>query len=71
VEEVEWLGGNSLLSSIFRNSDLSLFIIGSQSDYFTINRPRQYGKTTLMYHLFQAMQKKKNGNRGTWQRRFK
>jgi hypothetical protein len=28
--------------------------------YFTINRPRQYGKTTIMYHLFQEMQKNKD-----------
>jgi len=27
--------------------------------YFTINRPRQYGKTTMMHLLFQAMQKNK------------
>jgi hypothetical protein len=29
----------------------------ARGDYFTINRPRQYGKTTLLYHLFQEMQK--------------
>ncbi|HLP48128.1 MAG TPA: AAA-like domain-containing protein [Candidatus Kapabacteria bacterium] len=28
--------------------------------YFTINRPRQYGKTTMMYLLFQRMQKNKD-----------
>ena len=28
-----------------------------RGDYFTISRPRQYGKTTLLYHLFQEMQK--------------
>jgi hypothetical protein len=31
----------------------------ARGDYFTINRPRQYGKTTLLYHLFQEMQKDK------------
>ena len=30
-----------------------------RGDYFTISRPRQYGKTTLLYHLFQEMQKDK------------
>jgi hypothetical protein len=33
--------------------------MAARGDYFTINRPRQYGKTTLMYHLFQEMQGKK------------
>jgi predicted AAA+ superfamily ATPase len=32
----------------------------ARGDYFTINRPRQYGKTTLLYHLFQEMQKDKD-----------
>jgi hypothetical protein len=32
----------------------------ARGDYFNINRPRQYGKTTLIYHLFQAMQKDKD-----------
>ncbi len=31
----------------------------SKGDYFTINRPRQYGKTTLIYHLFREMIKNK------------
>jgi hypothetical protein len=31
-----------------------------RGDYFTINRPRQYGKTTMMYLLFQEMQKNKD-----------
>ena len=34
--------------------------MAARGDYFTINRPRQYGKTTLMYHLFQALQGKKD-----------
>ncbi len=32
----------------------------TQGYYFTINRPRQYGKTTLIYHLFQEIEKDKN-----------
>jgi len=32
----------------------------TRGDYFTINRPRQYGKTTLIYHLFQEMWKDKD-----------
>ncbi len=32
----------------------------TRGDYFTINRPRQYGKTTLIYHLFHEMQKDKD-----------
>jgi hypothetical protein len=32
----------------------------ARGDYFAINRPRQYGKTTLIYHLFQAMQADKD-----------
>lgn len=31
-----------------------------RGDYFTINRPRQFGKTTLMYLLLQEMKKNKN-----------
>jgi hypothetical protein len=31
-----------------------------RSDCFTINRPRQYGETTLLYHLFQEMQQDNN-----------
>ncbi|MCP4156860.1 MAG: hypothetical protein GY757_54610 [bacterium] len=32
----------------------------SRGDYFTINRPRQYGKTTVMHLLFQRLKKDKN-----------
>lgn len=32
----------------------------ARGDYFTINRPRQYGKTTVMYLLFQRMVKDEN-----------
>ncbi len=31
----------------------------SAGDYFTINRPRQYGKTTVMYHMEQQLKKDK------------
>ena len=31
-----------------------------RGDYFTINRLRQFGKTTLMYLLFHEMKKNKN-----------
>ncbi|MGD2085318.1 MAG: hypothetical protein PVH61_03955 [Candidatus Aminicenantes bacterium] len=34
--------------------------MAARGDYFTINRPRQYGKTTIMYHLFKEMRKKKD-----------
>ena len=32
----------------------------ARGDYFTIKRPHQYGKTTLIYHLSQAMKKDKD-----------
>jgi len=32
----------------------------SRGDYFTINRPRQYGKTTVIYSLEQRLRKNKN-----------
>lgn len=32
----------------------------TQGDYFTINRPRQYGKTTIMYLLEQRLKKDKD-----------
>ncbi len=32
----------------------------ARGDYFIINRPRQYGKTTLIYHLFHEMQENKD-----------
>ncbi len=28
-----------------------------QGDYFIINRPRQYGKTTMLYSLYSFLQK--------------
>lgn len=32
----------------------------ANGDYFTINRPRQYGKTTIMFLLGQKLEKDKN-----------
>jgi hypothetical protein len=50
------------MADVSRKVDQVMEMI-ARGDYFAVNRPRQYGKTTLMYLLEQRLLKKKGARR--------
>lgn len=51
--------GRHYMADMSKKLDKILELIDN-GDYFTINRPRQYGKTTIMYLLKQRLEKHKD-----------